>query len=242
MSRWAFSLPLGDAMPDFSYLATRTVLPGVEPQLMQGRESDLVKHLERLELEFAGASELAFYHAVLNTLIRRDLQAARAFEHFDCAWREHADHLLKLSSRWLVAACDTLMAHAPNPAERAIACVGSTLLNVVKLYETERLIFETRAGESLRDLARTRPLFDGMTSFSIGHGDMVFNLRQRTEALCSVPTTATMIVQEIIRRVDAHDTIFRRLGELHLRPETQWLRSGQNGSPLQGAPESSPGK
>lgn len=233
-----FELPLSDALPDFSTLAARITLPGVEPVVLIGRREDLREHLAALEREFASASALAFYHAGLTVMIRRGVQADLAYRHFEAAWADQGDHLLTLNARWLVAACDTIMTNAADKTERAIACVGSTLLNVVKLYETELLAAPPRSDADLRQLAQPRPLFDGMTSFSVGHGDMIFNLRERTRALCSQPTLASKIVAELIERVDRHDTVFSRLAALHVNPETRWQRAEQSESLLRDAPQS----
>lgn len=183
---------------------------------LRGRLREAGEHLAAVQATFAGAPQIDFYHAALTVLIRRGLDMPLAYERFERLWREESVHLLKsLDARWLVSACDTLMDCAPDPTERAIACIGATLMNTIKLYETERL----GAGPErapLLSFVDPLPLFDGMTSFVVGGGDMIHGLRKRAAAVCAGDTIASRIVLELLRRADRADTVYRRLAELHV--------------------------
>jgi hypothetical protein len=200
----------------------RARVPGDEKRALVGRRPALDDHLAGVRTGFAGDPQIDFYHAALSVLIRRGMETPLAIERFERLWSEQSKHLLaSLDSRWLVSACDTLMDWASDPRERAVACIGSTLMNTIKLYETERLGSGT-VHIPLRELAHPTPLFDGMTSFSVGWGDMIHNLRKRTAAVCAGDTTAGKIVLELLRRADRADTVYRRLAELHQVEETRW--------------------
>jgi len=215
-----FKLPLKEDAPDFSVLALEHV-PGSARQTVTGHYP-LSEHLLRLEREFAGEPQLALYHAVLIVLIRRDVQRGLAFRHYEALWSQQPDLLLKhLSARWLVAACDTLMDHAADKSERAIAALGSTLVNTVKLYESERRLVR-EASDDYSSLAHPVDLFDGLTSFSSGRGDMIYNLRARTKAICADNTLASRIVLELVRRMDRPETVYGRFAAVHLKDETRW--------------------
>ncbi|WP_245216253.1 glycosyltransferase family 2 protein [Sagittula salina] len=55
-------------------------------------------------------------------------------------WAEQADHLLAhLDPRWLVSAVTTFGDHGVTETQRGIGLALSTLFNMMKLYETERL-------------------------------------------------------------------------------------------------------
>lgn len=215
-----FDVPLSPASPDTEALR-RARVPGQRRPLI-GRLIEFDAHLAAVQATFAGESQINFYHAALTVLIRRGVDMPLAYERFEQLWRDHSDHLLEsLDARWLVSACDTLMDCARDPTERAIACIGATLMNTIKLYETERL-GAGPAQAPLQSFADPLPLFDGMTSFVVGGGDMIHGLRKRTAAVCTGDTIAPRIVLELLRRADRADTVYRRLAELHRVEETRW--------------------
>lgn len=215
-----FEIPLGPAPPDLEALK-RARVPGQRRELC-GRLADTGAHLAAVRDTFAGEPQIDFYHAALTVLIRRGAEMPLACERFERLWRDHSAHLLEsLDTRWLVSACDTLMDCARDPAERAIACIGATLMNTIKLYETERLGAGS-AQAPLQSFVDPVPLFDGMTSFVVGGGDMIHGLRKRTAAVCAGDTVASRIVMELLRRADRADTVYRRLAELHRVEETRW--------------------
>lgn len=223
MSKLLFSVPLSEQLPDLEALF-QTPVPGNDSHPMIGRRRTLPEHLSALQIEFAGGRQLYFFHAVLNVLIRREVDRSRAYSQFVDLWKERRRNLLEgLSARWLVSACDTIMDCAPEPYERAMACAASTFLNTVKLYESERRSYGPQQ-TPLVALSSPVPLFDGMTSFAVGKGDMIFNLRQRTKAVCqsSKESLAGDILLEILRRADAADTVYRRLAAVHTNEETRW--------------------
>ena len=216
-----FDIPLSPAPPDLEALK-RARVPGAAKHSLRGRMPALDDHLAGVRTTFAGDPQIDFYHAALSVLIRRDMDTPLAIERFERLWGEQGEHLLaSLDSRWLVSACDTLMDWASDPRERAVACVGSTLMNTIKLYETERLGSGSMR-TPLRELVHPTPLFDGMTSFSVGWGDMIYNLRKRTAAVCAGDTIAGKIVLELLKRADRADTVYRRLSDLHQVEETRW--------------------
>lgn len=216
-----FELPISEASPDFASLAAQRV-PGSNPQIAVGRHP-LDEHIRGLEREFAGAPAIGLYHAILIVLIRRDMQRELALRQFQKLWSQHEGAMLThLSARWLVAACDTLMDHSTDKSERAIAALGSTLVNTVKLYETERRLIRD-ASDAYSTLLHPVDLFDGLTSFSVGQGDMIQNLRTRTKAICGGNTPASKIVLELMKRMDRPETVYGRFAAAHLNDETRWF-------------------
>jgi hypothetical protein len=172
-----------------------------------------------------GEPQLNFYHAILTVLVRRDVMKETALGHFWSMWDAEADCLLhNLSSRWLISACDTIVDYHADSYERAIACLGSTLMNTIKLYETERLC-NGDPRSFVGDLSSPKPLFDGMTSFSVGHGDMIQSLRNRTKSVCRPESLASKILTELLNRADRFDTIYRRFAQLHRNDATRWSQA-----------------
>lgn len=215
-----FSLPLEASPPDWLMLLAASMPPG-EKVRVAGHIERLEDHLRALEKEFAGDSKLDYYHAALIVLIRRNVQRPLAYEQFESMWRDQTDYLCNLNLRWLISACDTIMQHSSNMADRTAGAMGSVLANTVKLYETERHFSDVDFAPK-SDLRCPVPLFDGLTTFSIGNGDMIFNQRRRIAELCSAGSFAHRIVLAIIARLDRHDTVYRRFADLHTEDDTRW--------------------
>lgn len=218
------SLPLSNTAPDWRQLAADRYPPG-KPVYMQGREEDLNAHLEKLEQEFPGKAKLDFVHAAHTVLIRRGVQRKLAYRRFREMWSAEGEHLLsELSARWLISACDTLLDCSEDDTERALAAAGSLFFNTIKLYETERFHSDVRPAPKTPDIGAPSPLFDGLTTFSIGRGDMIASQRQRLKALCASAnnTHASGILLELLRRADRADTVFRRFAQAHHNEATRW--------------------
>ncbi|WP_224545765.1 hypothetical protein [Mesorhizobium sp. CA16] len=173
--------------------------------------------------EFIGRTEIEFAHAAMNVLLRRGVAEERSWKRFQQMWQECETLLLqRLSTRWLVSACDTIADYSSDRAERALALAGSLLVNTVKLYETEIWMKTTEAEEYQRFPESGITLFDGVTPFMVGGGDMVANLNARLKSICDKPTTASSILNEIFRRLHMNNTVFRRFQMLHTVEPTKW--------------------
>lgn len=200
------------------------IVPGESPSPPRVRVGDISAHMESLREEFATKSELLFYHAALICLIRRGIETSEAFARFTIIWDEEADFLRReLDSRWLVSACDTFADHAQNPTIRALAMTGSILVNTVKLYETENWA-TGRSGQDLnyRAITLRTQLYDGISAFHIGSGDLVSNMQKRLSALTDSPHAISVILSELFKRMHLHDTVFRRFREEHYNPASIW--------------------
>jgi hypothetical protein len=201
------------------------VVPG-EPRVYSfGVNPDLALQAEALRREFAGQSELLLYHAILMMLLRRRIDLEANLARTRMVWRSEAPFLVaNLDSRWLVSACDTIIDHWHEPEEKALALAGTLFANTIKLYETERWA-TGRYGEPLPATAQRAErvaLHDGMSAFMIGTGDMIGNLHKRMEAVTAAGGIAAQIVGELVRRASAHDTIFKRLRDVHSNPHSLW--------------------
>lgn len=186
---------------------------GDSPQLAIGRKPDLDSHLQLVRAEFVGASELDFLHASTIVMLRRGLQPRRHYRRFRQLWRWEADHLLRfLSSRWLVSAADTFVDHARHPREVATAMTAVVLVNTIKLYETERLAHGGLASDipEASWTEKPQPLFDGLSSFRIGGGDLIYNQGLRLDQLCRRRDPASRILAELVQRMLQHDTVYSR--------------------------------
>ncbi|MDF1621765.1 hypothetical protein [Pseudothioclava nitratireducens] len=211
---------------DFSSLK-ETIIDFGDAEQTRGSTKSLDQHLENLRREFAGQSELLWYHAKLIVLIRREFQTSQQYAEFRSLWEQEGDFLREnLNIRWLVSATDTFAEHDPGPAVRAVAMMASVLVNTVKMQESERFI--TNAADLSVDPARVAtlqeelvPLFEGMSCFTVGTDDTLRNMMWRLHPFMSVEP-AGPILDEIWRRFQVEDTVFNRMRILHRRKKTRW--------------------
>jgi hypothetical protein len=180
-----------------------------------GRRTDFFEHMNEIRSEFIGRSELLYVHAGLVVLLRRRQQTDHFRPLFLRLWREQGDFLrASLSLRWLVSTGDTLVDHGETAAQRALAMACVLFVNTVKLHESERHIQGLRDKELDVKLSPGGFLFDGLTCFSISDGDMISNMEARSRHLVEEDDIAGPLLAEVMRRVAAGPTVFRRLADL----------------------------
>jgi hypothetical protein len=207
----------------FATLKELSIDAGPRIPATRAKES-FVDHIEMLRKDLTGASQLVLYHAWLVVAIRRRMDLSSTQVQFLELWSMETNFLItSLNSRWLVSACDTLADVSPDPVERATALSASLLVNTVKLYETERWLSPSTNLDLQASCQsqKTGYLFDGITSFAVGRGDMIKNLLQRILRE-SANSIAGQILQELIRRLHSSDTVFRRLMNVHSNERTSW--------------------
>ncbi len=192
-------------------------------------KTNLDDHFEYLRSEFIGRSELEFFHAKLVVCIRRHLDLDRDLKIYFDLWTKEVDYLCdRLSLRWLISAADTFADHAPDGKSQVLGLAASLLVNTIKLVETERMIQDTvQASDSskvtskISDSEMEIPLFDGLTVFRVGRGDMIRNLRDRLLHV-SQGDPAGQILREVFARIQAYDTVYHRFRNRHIRKNTMW--------------------
>lgn len=198
-----------------------TVISCGPPQVLVGRIDAVDDHLDALFREFSGQPLISFYHAELIVRMRRGEEIGTAFKDLWAAEGQFLGRTLRL--RWLISACDSISDDASfDAAERSLALAASRLTATVKLYETERLELGSSQQPRQYSQANVRPLFDGLTTFSIGYGDLVLNLIKRCRAAALTAPISGMILAEVLRRLHAHDTVFSRFLNVHALDDTRW--------------------
>lgn len=212
------------------------IVSGVAYAPAVGMHEDLQQHFDMLEREFAGQSCLKLVHARLIVLIRRERETATVYEHFCRLWDEHAEFLAEtLNTRWLVSACDTICDHSADQAEVRVAAMCSLFSNTLKLFETERLLSAAPPPNLGRRVGGV-PIFDGMTAFAAGRGNMVANLLARVDGAFQTDTRTGMIGRELVTRALSSDTVFARPARMqaqnrwraYLPPSQAYLPSAPN--------------
>jgi hypothetical protein len=203
-----------------------TISKGPNPKC--GELTDLEKHMECLEKRFLGRSEILLYHALLNVKLRRGINTRDTLIRFRTLWTDYRSLLLsELNSRWLVSACDSIIDYFDEPEERITAMCGSLLVNTIKLYETERLAHGARdKHQTCLELSVQREdrssLFDGVSAFQIGKGDMIKNMYTRANDIEGYAKISAPILKELMHRVNQSETVYKRLRSVHTNKETLW--------------------
>lgn len=196
----------------------RQRVPGTTRQSSFGRLSALDEHLAMLAREFAGASQLEYLMACTIVMLRRGIEVPKHLARFRRLWFWHGRFLrTRLDSRWLISAADTFVDFPRSSTEQACAMAAVLLGSTVKLYETERLMTRASSGDSGQRIGRwprnqelPAALFDGLTSYQVGCGDMLKNLEVRFERVVRQRGPAPAILGELMNRMKTHDSIFSR--------------------------------
>jgi hypothetical protein len=208
-----------------------TIINEADLQYTHGSEVSIEAHIENLKKEFVGQSELCHYHATLLVLIRREINVKSNFTHLEDLWKKFDEFLLAtLNTRWLIAAADTYADYSNNPTERACALAATSLVNTVKLCETEKLITEGKGvdADNIKqyDLQKNRyPLWDGTSAFAAGTDDTLRNFRWRLDDFISKEGDALItakIFATVFSRLQDNDNIYKRFRDCHHRNRTGW--------------------
>ncbi|EGK15175.1 hypothetical protein [Psychrobacter sanguinis] len=193
------------------------------------RLKDLSAHLNKVKTEFIDKPEICFYHATLIVLLRRGYKSKETYKEFEKLWETESDFLLSnLSLRWIVSACDTFVDHSPNPLRSAIFLNVSTLINTLKIYETEKFL---RGFEAIDDINEKNvealylkhlDLYQGLTYFRIGTDDTLRNMRARYEAFKDLDQLATSILLFVFEQIQNSQTAFSLMKSLHKDEKSKW--------------------
>jgi len=184
-----------------------------------------VPRLRDTELQLATirAAEPSLSHSHFDVIreiiyLRRRIDPVVHMARFRLLLNEGGEDLLRaFSTRWLVSIADTYADHGAD-SERANAMIIVMLANVTKLAETERLYLKDvgidpkRQGECI--MAGT-PLWDGMVSYAIKHGDMPINMWMRVRAILVDTPTLSSIFETVLSRMLAGNTVIGRLAPLN---------------------------
>lgn len=193
------------------------------------RLKDLSAHLNKVKTEFIDKPEICFYHATLIVLLRRGYKSKETYKEFEKLWETESDFLLSnLSLRWIVSACDTFVDHSPNPLRSAVFLNVSTLINTLKIYETEKFL---RGFEAIDDINEKNvealylkhlALYQGLTYFRIGTDDTLRNMRTRYEAFKDLDQLATSILLFVFEQIQNSQTAFSLMKSLHKDEKSKW--------------------
>lgn len=199
------------------------LIPGGERRLGIGGFGDVQRHLENLRNEFIGKPELCFLHAQLVVMIRRKIDLEMNVAAFFALWEREPEFLVQhLSSRWLISACDTFVDHGSD-SQRSIAMLAVVFINLLKLFETERLAYRdaTIRDEEFQKIdekysrKESVELWDDMVAFSPYKGDMAKNMQRRLFVIAKQDRVCGLILRSVMMRALEHDTCFARFARIN---------------------------
>ncbi len=125
----------------------------------------------------------------------------------------------ELDTRWLISVCDTYVDFG-DPIEKRNAMLVTQIANFEKLWATYLLMFDVKEDPlKLEQLKKNKiiPLWDGMFSFNINHGDMTGNMFTRIEKLMIDTPVIQKIYHMVIFRIKVNDTVLANLNQYHKR-------------------------
>jgi len=189
-------------------------------------DEDLNIHLSNIKKEFVGKPELLFYCIKLIILLRRGFKEKEVFSELENLWNQEGDFLLQqLNSRWLISVADTYADHKKSDLYLAISVIISSLLNTVKLYESELLFLKESNPYQQEVIDQVREsrveLFDGIEAFKLGSEDTLMNMMQRVNNLPQ-DIVPTKILLELFHRLNHNNTVYSRFKKLHTRKHSNW--------------------
>ena len=214
----------------FSSLKSQQIR-GDQARYTHGSKNDLAEHIDDLRSEFIGNSELVYFHAKIIVLIRREADVEKNFQLFEQLWQQETAYLLEhLNTRWLVAAADTYADHGRSSIDRTAALLASSLVNAVKLSETERNIMAAQAlsaeAAAAYNLQQNRmALDDGLSAFAVGTDDTLRNFRWRLDKLLRDEGEASIALQiavQVFVNLQTCESIYARFRACHSRDKTGW--------------------
>jgi hypothetical protein len=124
-----------------------------------------------------------------------------------------------LDTRWLVSVCDTY-ADFGDPVTRRNAMLVVQTANFEKLWATYLLMYDLDLNEEKVEKLKNNkviPLWDGMYSFNINHGDMTNNYFARVNELISETPVIDAIYKTVLQRIKENNTVLANLNLYHKR-------------------------
>jgi len=124
-----------------------------------------------------------------------------------------------IDTRWLVSICDTYADYGDPVARRNAMLVVQTA-NFEKLWATYLLMYDLKLNEEKTEQLKKNkiiPLWDGMYSFNINHGDMTNNFFARVDDLMMDTPVINAIFKTVVQRIKENDTVLANLNKYHKR-------------------------
>jgi len=180
--------------------------------------NNISEHFEIIKKEFYGKSELSYTVGKLIVAIRRNISLTENLDAFFFITKNHSSHLAsELNLRWIVSIMDTIADHG-GQNEASSAVLISSLVNMVKLAETEKKYFyKLQENPEIDNEGYKTELFDGLTFFNLITGDMPYNLFARIRKnIAAIPYLNDYYV-EVEKRLINNNNFLNHLNSINNR-------------------------
>jgi len=152
--------------------------------------------------------------------LRKDFDLKNNWPKFRNIVEKNIDRICEeLDTRWLVSICDTYVDFG-DPIEKRNAMLIVQVANFEKLWATDLLMYDVKINpQKLDKLKKNKviPLWDGVYSFNINHGDMTNNLFRRLNNLMQETSVLNKIYLTVLKRIKENDTALANLAKYHQR-------------------------
>ncbi|MCL3882742.1 glycosyltransferase family 2 protein [Marivita sp. GX14005] len=195
--------------------ATRVAPPPEDPP-----SSENMRKSRELARELQGGNALVHLNALLIAHLRKRSHPEHTAALFHRIWAEQSDLLLReMDLRWKVSSLTTFGDHGVTQAQRSAGLGLSTLFNMMKLYESERLYSGREADRPFTlDRRATGPLPLDMNAFSLTNGGLDVNLIASLWQAADADAVIRPLAHDMLTRlVEDPRTVFRRLHRLRAR-------------------------
>lgn len=156
--------------------------------------------------------------AFLIKSLRKKENIGRNWEEFKEIIKTNLDQVCAvLDTRWLISICDTFVDYGSD-IEKRNAMLVVQFANLEKLWATYLLMYDINLNsEKLNQLKKNKiiPLWDGMYSFNIHHGDMTNNMFSRMDLLMKETPVIEKFYQVVLERHKLNDTVLSNLNKYH---------------------------
>lgn len=178
-------------------------------------KNDIRAKQAELQTEFAGGSALAFLHATLIAILRRDPPHPDALILFQRIWAEKGAELVQdMSVRWMISSATTFADHGQTGDQRACGMGLSVTFDLIKLHESERRL----SGQPGRRPFRSVPIEErpampmSIQGYSFTRGDLDRNLLSRLWQLGERdPVIAPLARKMLLALMEDNRTVFARV-------------------------------
>jgi hypothetical protein len=152
--------------------------------------------------------------------LRKGKEKEKNWNQFTELIEKKLDEVCKaLDTRWLVSICDTYADYG-DPVTRRNAILVVQTANFEKLWATYLLMYDLKLNEEKTEKLKKNkiiPLWDGMYSFNINHGDMTNNFFARVNEVMAETPVIDAIYKTVIQRIKENDTVLANLNKYHKR-------------------------
>jgi hypothetical protein len=213
--------PLPDPKDDLTFLAQKNITSAPKPLETEENKRTFVHYSENLRHKFNDTPEIFYLNAFCIGVLRRTPKQEPLRSLFLNIWSEQREFMIaNLDSRWLLSSLITFETLGENEAQRTTASLSAVFFNMMRLYETERILSLQPADipRYFWKKASFDPFFMEFTPVALRAGDSDRNiLKVILRGAKNDPITGAMLDELLHRMNNDKRNIFHRIGVIQAR-------------------------